>query len=333
MRVTIAEVALRAQVSKATVSRVLNGKPDVDVTTAERVRQVIDEIGYVPSARAVGLARGRARTVGMLAPSLTWPWMGEVLQGIVDTLETEGYGLLLYTVNRGPDSLSQFASHVSANAFDGLLVIEPPDTLNYIATLYAQGLPVVMIDDRGSHPQFPSVATTNREGAQGAARHLLAAGRTKFAVVTGPVQFGCTRERLDGFRDALAAVGLSVDPRLVVDGDFTTDGGTVATEKLLSTGIPFDGVFAHNDLSAMGVLRALRKAGRDVPGDVSVVGFDDVPIASHAEPSLTTVRQPLQEMGVAAARMLLSHFGGEALPEKPLVLPTSLVVRQSAPQN
>jgi LacI family transcriptional regulator len=333
MRVTIAEVALRAQVSKATVSRVLNGKPDVDVSTAERVRQVIDEIGYVPSARAVGLARGRARTVGMLAPSLTWPWMGEVLQGVVDSLEAEGYGLLLYTVNRGPESLSQFASHVSANAFDGLLVIEPPDTLNYIATLYAQGLPVVMIDDRGSHPQFPSVATTNREGAQGAAQHLLDAGRTKFAVVTGPMQFGCTRERLDGFRDALAAAGLSVDPRLVVDGDFTTDGGTVATEKLLSTGIPFDGVFAHNDLSAMGVLRALRTAGRTVPGDVSVVGFDDVPIASHAEPSLTTVRQPLQEMGVAAARMLLSHFGGEALPEKPLVLPTSLVVRQSAPQN
>jgi len=333
MRVTIAEVALRALVSKATVSRVLNGKPDVDVTTAARVRQVIDEIGYVPSARAVGLARGRSRTVGMLVPSLTWPWMGEVLQGVVDTLEAEGYGLLLYTVNRGPDSLSQFASHVSANAFDGLLVIEPPDTLNYIATLHAQGLPVVMIDDRGRHPQFPSVATTNREGGWEAARHLLAAGRRNFAVVTGPPHFGCTKERVGGFASALASAGLAVDPRLVVDGDFTTDGGTVATEKLLATGIPFNAVFAHNDLSALGVLRALRGHGRSVPDDVSVVGFDDVPIASHAEPPLTTIRQPLREMGVAAARMLLSHFGGAPLPEKPLVLPTSLVVRQSAPKN
>jgi DNA-binding LacI/PurR family transcriptional regulator len=154
MRVTIAEVAQRAQVSKATVSRVLNGKPDVDATTAQRVRKVIDEIGYVPSARAVGLARGRTRTVGMLAPSLTWPWMGEVMQGIVDTLEADGYGLLLYTLNRGPESLNQFANHVSANAFDGLLVVEPPDALHYISTLYRAGLPVVMIDDPGNlqHP-------------------------------------------------------------------------------------------------------------------------------------------------------------------------------------
>lgn len=331
MRVTIAEVAQRAQVSKATVSRVLNGKPDVDASTAQRVRKVIDEIGYVPSARAVGLARGRTRTVGMLAPSLTWPWMGEVLQGIVDTLEADGYGLLLYTINRGPESLNQFANHVSANAFDGLLVIEPPDTLHYISTLYRAGLPVVMIDDRGSHPEFPSVTTTNRQGGADVARHLVAAGRRRVAVVTGPPHFGCTQARLDGFRLALAEAGLTLHPDLIVDGDFTTEGGEVAVDKLLASGIPFDAVFAHNDLSAVGVLRALREAGRNVPEDVAVVGFDDVPVAGHTEPRLTTIRQPLQEMGAAAARMLLSTLEGQPMPDHPLVLPTSLIVRESAP--
>ncbi|QFZ19249.1 LacI family DNA-binding transcriptional regulator [Saccharothrix syringae] len=327
MRVTIAEVAQRAQVSKATVSRVLNGKPDVDAATAARVRQVIADVGYVPSARAVGLARGRARTVGMLVPSLTWPWTGEVVQGAVDELESDGYGLLLYTVNRGAESLAQFASHVSAKAFDGLLVIEPPDTLSYIETLHDQGLPVVMIDDRGSRPGFPSVITTNREGARAAARHLVAAGRRHFAVVTGPADFGCVRERLDGFLDALGELGVHVDPRLVVEGDFTTERGAVATEKLMAAGLPFDAVFAHNDLSALGVTKALAAAGRVVPDDVAVVGFDDIPIAGHAD--LTTVRQPMREMGEAAARLLLSRLEGATPPVDPVVLPTTLVVRRT----
>jgi LacI family transcriptional regulator len=164
--ITIADVAARAGVSKTTVSRVLNGKSELDESTAAHVRAVIKELGYVPSARAVGLARGRTRIVGMLVPSLTWPWMGEVLQGAVDVAESEGYGLLLFTCNRGAESISQFATHVSAKSFDGLLVIEPEGTLDYIAELHDQGLPVVLIDDRGHEPRFPSVRTTNRSGGR-----------------------------------------------------------------------------------------------------------------------------------------------------------------------
>ena len=141
MPITIADVAARAKVSKTTVSRVLNGKGELDESTAARVRKVIEELGYVPSSRAVGLARGRTRVVGMLVPSLTWPWIGEVLQGAVDVLETERYGLLLFTCNRGDESMRQFGAQVSAKSFDGLLVIEPEGTLEYIATLHARGLP------------------------------------------------------------------------------------------------------------------------------------------------------------------------------------------------
>ncbi|HEX2133131.1 MAG TPA: LacI family DNA-binding transcriptional regulator [Actinophytocola sp.] len=331
MRVTIAEVARRARVSKTTVSRVLNNKGDVDASTAIRVREVIAATGYTPSAGAVGLARGRTQTVGMLVPGLTWPWMGDVLQGVADVLEARGYGLLLNTMNRGEDSLAQFARHVSSNAFDGLLLVEPPDTLSYITSLHESGLPVVMIDDRGHHPGFPSVATSNHEGAADAAEHLLSIGRRRVAMVSGPSAFGCTRDRAAGLRAHLADAGVEFDTRLLVEGDFTREGGQAAVSELLATGVPFDAVFAHNDLMAVGVLDALRAAGRTVPDDVAVIGFDDIAIAAHTRPALTTVRQPSREMGEAAATMLLDHLTGIALPDTPRVVPTSLVVRESAP--
>jgi LacI family transcriptional regulator len=327
--ITIADVAARAGVSKTTVSRVLNGKGELDISTAERVRQVIADLGYVPSARAVGLARGRTCVVGMLVPSLTWPWMGEVLQGAVDVVESAGYGLLLFTCNRGAESMRVFTSQVSAKAFDGLLVIEPEGTMDYIAKLHAGGLPVVLIDDRDHQPLFPSVATTNRAGGESAARHLLELGRHRPLVITGIERFGCTQERLAGFAAPYAEAGLPLDPRLVVEGDFTFERGRVAVSEAFAAGVAFDAVFAHNDLSAGGAIQAIRDAGHSVPGDISVIGFDDVLYATHTEPALTTVRQPMRQMGEAAARMLMSHFEGTPLPEAPTVLPTTLVVRGS----
>lgn len=327
--ITIADVASRAGVSKTTVSRVLNGKGELSWATAARVRAVIKELGYVPSARAVGLARGRTQVIGMLVPSLTWPWMGEVLQGAVDVVETEGYGLLLSTCNRGDESMRHFASQVSARSFDGLMVVEPEGTLDYITELHDRGLPVILIDDRLLQPQFPSVRTTNRAGARTAAEHLLALGRRRPLVITGPERFGCTRERLAGFADGYAAAGLSLDPALIVTGDFTFDCGRAAAERLLAAGIAFDAVFAHNDLSAVGALQAVRSAGRRVPEDVAVVGFDDLPLAAHTQPPLTSVHQPLREMGEAAARALLAHLAGVPLPEAPTVIPTSFTIRGS----
>jgi LacI family transcriptional regulator len=328
MPITIADVAARAGVSKTTVSRVLNGRGELDEATAARVRQVIDELGYVPSARAVGLARGRTRIVGMLVPSLTWPWMGDVLQGVVDVVETEGYGLLLFTCNRGDESMRQFASQVSAKAFDGLLVIEPEGTLDYIAGLHARGLPVVLIDDRALQPMFPSVATTNRSGGHAAGTHLLELGRRRPLVVTGPKRFGCSQERLEGFAEAYAAAGLPLDPLLVVEGDFTFDNGQQAVKNVIEARLDFDAVFAHNDLAAAGAMQAVREAGRRVPEDVAVVGFDDLPLAATTEPPLTSVHQPLREMGEAAARLLLAHFNGAALPES-TVIPTTFAIRGS----
>jgi LacI family transcriptional regulator len=330
LRVTIAEVASRAGVSKTTVSRVLNGRADLDAGTAARVRAVIAELGYVPSSGAVGLARGHNRTLGVLVPSLSWPWMGDVLQGVVDVLETESYGLSLFTCTRGEESMRQFATQVSAKSFDGLLVIEPEGTLDYIAGLHAQGLPVVMIDDRGHEPLFPSVATTNRVGAEDVARHLLEAGRRRPVVVHGDLRFGCTTERLEGFGQLFADAGFAIHADRVSDGDFTFETGRLAIKRLLDAGVDFDAVFAHNDLSAAGAIQALREAKVRVPDDVAVVGFDDIPLAVQTDPTLTTVHQPLGEMGSAAARMLLSRFAGTPSEQTRQILPTRLVVRASS---
>ncbi|MBU2666483.1 LacI family transcriptional regulator [Actinoplanes bogorensis] len=330
MPITIADVAARAKVSKTTVSRVLNGKGELDESTAARVRAVIDELGYVPSSRAVGLARGRTRVVGMLVPSLTWPWIGEVIQGAVDVLETERYGLLLFTCNRGEESMRQFGAQVSAKSFDGLLVIEPEGTLDYIATLHRRGLPVVLIDDRDqTSGEIPSVGTTNHDGAGSAARHLLEIGRTKPLVIAGPEQFGCTRQRLAGFASVFAEAGHPITAERRLPGDFTVARGSAGVQAALESGVEFDAVFAHNDLSAIGAMQALLDAGRRIPQDVAVVGFDDIPTAAHTQPPLTTVHQPLREMGEAAARTLLAHFEGTPLPNRPTVIPTSLNTRPS----
>ncbi|MBU8860867.1 MULTISPECIES: LacI family DNA-binding transcriptional regulator [unclassified Micromonospora] len=329
MPITIADVATRAGVSKTTVSRVLNGKGEVHVRTADRVRAVISDLGYVPSARAVGLARGRTRVVGMLVPALTWPWMGEVLQGAADVVEAAGYGMLLFTCTHGDESMRRFASQVSAKSFDGLLVVEPEGTLDYITELHRRGLPVILIDDRGHQPGFPSVRTTNEAGARAAAAHLLALGRRRPLVITGLRRFGCTRERLAGFAGAYAGAGVPVEPDRVVEGDFTFECGRAAVRRLLADGVPFDAVFAHNDLSAAGALQALRDAGRRVPQDVAVVGFDDLPLAGHTHPPLSSVRQPLREMGTAAASLLIGHLTGTPLPDTPTVIPTGFTARDS----
>jgi LacI family transcriptional regulator len=265
----------------------------------------------------------------MLVPSLVWPWMGDVLQGAVDVVESEGYGLLLFTCNRGDESMRQFETQVSAKSFDGLLVIEPEGTIDYIAALHDRGLPVVLIDDRGHQPMFPSVATTNRVGGATAAAHLIALGRRRPVVITGLDAFGCTQERLTGFAEEFASAGYPIDQRLVVEGDFTFDCGRQAVKDLIGGGASFDAVFAHNDLSAAGAMQALREAGLRIPDDVAVVGFDDIPVAAHTDPPLTTIRQPLRQMGEAAARMLLSHFEGAVLTNQPQTIPTTLVIRGS----
>jgi len=189
---------------------------------------------------------------------------------------------------------------------------------------------VVLIDDRAQTPGvLPSVGTTNHDGAAAAARHLLEIGRRRPLMIAGPERFGCTRQRQAGFAAEFAGAGLPIPAARLRPGDFTVACGIEAVHAAVADGVEFDAVFAHNDLSAIGALQALLDLGRSVPRDVAVVGFDDVPAAGHSQPPLTTVHQPLREMGETAARTLLAHFDGTPLPGHPTVIPAGFVVRAS----
>jgi LacI family transcriptional regulator len=329
MRVTIAHVALRAGVSKATVSRVLNGKGETDAATEARVRRVVKELGYVPSARAVSLAKGRTGVVGVLAPTLTRPWIAQVMQGVVDSMESSGHGLMLFTRGLGDDSFRRFAGHVDANAFDGLLVIEPEEAMPAVAKMAAAGLPVVLISDREPGPGMPVVATGNRPGARQAAQHLLALGRRRPLVVGGPQGYDCAAERVTTFTEAFAEAGFPIPPQAQFPGDYSGESGRVAVTRAMTDGIEFDAVFTHNDLSASGVLQMLGQLARPVPNDVAVVTFDDAGHAALTAPPLTAIRRPLRDMGSEAARMLATALAGGPAPAARVEIATELVMRET----
>ncbi len=329
-RPTINDIAKRVGLSKASVSRALNGKQDVDPETRKRVLKVAAQVGYVPSASARALSNGRSNCLGLLVPTLTWPWILEVLRGVAEEIERSGYSLILYTTSGGEDSEREFMSQVvPAGAVDGLALVIPLGMLEYIERLAKGGLPVVVVDDRGHYPDLPTVATTNVEGGRSATLHLIERGRRRIAMLNGPHDFGCNRDRLEGYKSALQKAGLQFDPKLVVDSDFKESGGASAMTTLLATDPKLDGVFVANDVMAFGAMRALRNAGRRIPDDVAVVGFDDIPASAMTHPPLSTVRQPLYEMGRTAASMVMAAVRGESITKR-IELPTSLVIRESS---
>ena len=329
-RPTINDIAKRVGLSKASVSRALNGKQDVDPETRKRVLKVAAQVGYVPSASARALSNGRSNCLGLLVPTLTWPWILEVLRGVAEEIERSGYSLILYTTSGGEDSEREFMSQVvPAGAVDGLALVIPLGMLEYIERLAKGGLPIVVVDDRGHYPDLPTVATTNIEGGRSATLHLIERGRRRIAMLNGPHDFGCNRDRLEGYKSALQKAGLQFDPKLVVDSDFKESGGASAMTTLLAADPKLDAVFVANDVMAFGAMRALRNAGRRVPDDVAVVGFDDIPASAMTHPPLSTVRQPLYEMGRTAASMVMAAVRGESITKR-IELPTSLVIRESS---
>ena len=330
-RVTIDDIARHAGVTKTTVSRALNDRPDVSAGTRERISEIAARLGYVPSATAKVLRTGRSHSLGLAWPSFTWPGILSILRGVSDVVDELGYQLMLFPLTRGEEAERDLVFRVMPSLpMDGLILILPPGMLRYVGELVSRGVPVVLIDDRIEHRDrdFPSVGTTNVKGARDATDHLLRLGRRRLAMITGPMDQDVSRNRLRGYRLALEEAGLPFCPELVVAGNFEPDSGRGAVAALLESGISFDALFASNDLMALAANRALRAAGVCVPDDVALVGFDDMDAASFTIPALTTVHQPLYEMGAAAARTVVAAAEGREF-ERHIEVPTWLVVRES----
>jgi len=318
-RPTLAAVAAEAGVSLATVSKVLNDRSDVSARTRARVRDVLDEHGYEPTAHRG--ARGRW-LVSLVLPALDSPYALEVLRGVT------GSALDVVVCSLADSTATTpWTAQVLAPGRAGTIAVVPELTPTERSLLAGARTPCVVVDPTAADPQLPSVGATNRAGGFAATRHLLDLGHRRIGVIGGPRQVLCSRERVEGYVAALRGRGLAVDPTLVRSGDFHHAGGLAATRALLALPQPPTAVFAGSDEQALGAVDAARQAGLRVPEDLSVVGFDDLPVARWASPALTTVRQPLADMGATAAAMLLARLDGTPLEQPHVELPTRLCVR------
>ncbi|WP_306337884.1 LacI family DNA-binding transcriptional regulator [Streptomyces sp. KL118A] len=341
-RPTLEAVAARAGVSRATVSRVVNGDPGVREVLAEKVRRAVDELGYVPNRAARSLVTRRHDAVAVVIAEpetrvFADPFFALQLRGISKELTAHDIQLVLL-LTEGRDDHERVGRYLAGGHVDGALVfsLHLDDPLPGI--IRRAGLPTVFGGRPGwpqteeGGPGAPYVDCDNRGGAREAVRHLMGLGRSRIAHITGALDQTSAVDRLDGYREALA----DVDPGLIAEGDFTPAGGERAMRELLDRAPDLDAVFAASDLTASGALRVLRERGRRVPDDVAVVGFDDMlAVAEQTEPPLTTVRQDIEEMGRLMAGMLLRGRGGAERGTEPVepagvVLPTSLVRRDSA---
>jgi len=328
-RVTIIDVAREANVSFSTVSRVVNGKGYISPKTRKRVMEAMTRTGYVANRQARALAGGKHQVVGLLVPDLDTSYIGEILRGIDEELAAVAWDLMLYTTHRRKTRESEFVISLTQGMTDGMLMILPMQPAAYIDMFRERKFPWVLIDYGEEDDSGPSVGTTNRQGAQDATTYLLELGHRRIAFITGNQEMRCSRERLAGYRQALDCAGLPFDPSLVREGDFRQPLGYSRTRELLDLPEPPTAIFAANDQSAFGAMDAIRDAGLRIPDDVSVIGFDDIPAAGLTHPPLTTVRQPMVEMGRQATRMLLDLIADPVQEVPRIDLPTELIIRES----
>ena len=331
---TLEEIARLSGVSRSTVSRVVNDHPNVREPVRERVWRVIQETGYQPHAAARSLVTRRTRIVGVIIPEavtnlFTDPFFAILLCGITQTCNTRRYHLMLSLFNDAAGPEEMYRRVVRSGHLDGVVVASTREDDPLIERLQKDHVPLVMV---GRHPDetVHYVDVDNVAAARMAVEHLIHLGHQRIATITGPLNMTSSQDRLEGYRQALAAHRLPVDEALILEGNFTETGGKMAARRLLS--LSATAIFAASDVMAVGALKALREAGLQVPHDVALVGFDDVPLATAVEPALTTVRQPIERMGSMAADLLLNLLENppdEQAPVHKIILPGKLVIRGS----
>jgi LacI family transcriptional regulator len=329
-RPTIREVARTAGVSIATVSRVLNGRPDVATPTRERVLVAVRELGFSTNRSARSLVGGRTLLVGITVPLVEAEYFSRIVAGATDELYDHDLQVVLAPTLHLRDRAATLLARLAGGMTDGALLILPEESSEALRALARTGYPFVVVDpleplDEG----VPSVSATNALGGRAATEHLLALGHRRIAAITGVPEWLATVERLNGYRAALASASVVPDPALVLESDWALEGGETAAAHLLDLPDPPTAVFAFNDNMAIGALRAARARGLRVPADFSVVGFDDSVQATTATPTLTTVRQPVDAMGRIAVSLLLRLLENRRGEGMSIELQTRLIVRDS----
>lgn len=340
MKITIADIAEKAGVSKATVSRVLNDRPEgVGAATRARIQEILKETGFQPSGVARGLATGKSRTVGLIIPDITNPFYPLLVRGVETALNESGYSLLLCNSDRSIVKEKDYVRVLMEKGVDGIILDSAESDCDCQLELIEQkGVPFVLLDrliDGRSRPY--GVFVDNRQGARLAASHLLSREGCVLVFINGPADLSQSILRRAGVEDVVRERALPAGSLRVVNGDYSIESGYRLTIELLDQAtegrLPFSAVFACNDLMAVGVLRALKQRGIEVPGQVELVGFDDIELAHLVDPPLSTVSQPALEMGARSAELLLRLIGGKAPRPKTLIMMPKLVLRGTTRQS
>jgi LacI family transcriptional regulator len=330
---TIEQIAALAKVSRSTVSRVLNNHPSVRPEVRRRIYAVINEQGYTPRAAARNLARRQTKLIGILIREnasfvFSTPFFSSQIDGITNVCVERGYFPLLsmLTVGMNPGVIEDV---MRSRHFDGIILHGDDANNELLELLFKMRIPVVQF---GHLPYFPGlswVGVADKEGAYLATRHLISLGHSRIGMIVGPAHLAVSRDRQAGYEQALREAGLAVLPELIGQGDHMQEGGYTGMTRLLSLSVRPTAVFASNDPTAFGAMQAIDNAGLTVPGDVAVVGFDDLPASATTRPPLTTVHQPIAELGAAAAKIVIDLVERKYTEPVQLCLPTHLVVRRS----
>ena len=326
--ITIRDVAEAAGVSISTVSRVLNDKDDVAVGTCERVQQVIAELGYASSLAARGMRSSRTNVIGLVMPDVASPYSVTVMQGVNHAIAQLDFDLIVYTngdISKygTADQESYCVALLNGGIADGVIVVTPA------ATNFSTAAPVVAIDPNNESPECPAIISTNHKGALQAMEYLTGLGHRRIGFIAGRLELVSAMRRLEGYKDVLEAAGIPLDEDLIQMGDYTTETAVSCAHQLLSLGNPPTAIFASNDMSAMGVYQAADALGVNIPGDLSVVGFDNIREALFLNPQLTTIDQFVAEMGSIATQMVVRLVKGETLESNLHKIQTQLVTRDS----
>ena len=329
MSVTIRDVARAAGVSVATVSRVFNNSGPVHVETRARIREVASEMRYSPNSAARSLITAKSNTLGVLLPDLYGEFFSEVIRGIDQTAQHNGYHVL---VSSSHETLPRIEGAMRAmrGRVDGLIVMSPDIDAPTLAANLPDSLPVVLLNCAVEGTSYDAISVDNFGGAYAMVRHLLSTGRHRVAIITGSSRNYDARERLRGYRAALRDVGAEPEEGWEIPGDFTETGGYQAAREIAALSPRPTAVFAANDAMAIGALSAFNELRLRVPDDIAVAGFDDIPMARYMNPPLTSVHIEISELGARAMNVLLAAVQEKNRHERrQIILPTTLVVRQS----
>jgi len=324
---TLHDVAALAGVSHQTVSRVINNPETVLPETRSRVKEAIRQLDYHANMIARSMAKGRAFTLACISPNLTDYTFASIIEGAETEARQKGY---FFMSASAPDETSfqlLVGELVTNRRTDGMLVINP--YIDNRSALIPENATTVLLGARPRSTAYATVCLDDKAASQIATRHLIENGHRQIVHITGPLLEDCSQDRCSGYEETLIAAGITPNAAYRVEGDWSATSGYRAVQHLLQTGLPFSALLAQNDRMAIGAMRALREAGRRVPEDVSVIGFDDMPLASYFDPPLTTMRQEPFEMGRIAARLLIEEIENPDAAHQQLFLPAELVVRSS----